>query len=254
MSKSLRRAMETKEAYRLTDKVPLICDETELITPEIAKKYLSLDGQNRPVDWKRVDEYSKKMAAGEWKLIPQPIVFDEKGRLLTGQQRLHAVCLAQTPVYFRVSRGCPRENREDLDRGKPLSAADIAVMRTGRAEKPFKIVEKQIARGLCFLLGEKPNLENIAQVLTANEKMTSFIAEEMERIGKTKAILMVLCAICYLSKDKGEVFKLLQKTNIFSERLRQKMLPTDIEECWGRGLIFKSALQNAVEIVKCEIN
>lgn len=256
--KAFKRAFETKDSYRYEGDIPLLHSKLEFVTPEMAERYISLNGDNRPVNWKKVNELAKVIKANKYKITGQGIIFDENGRLLTGQKRLLAIKLAQRGVWLYVTRGNPRESREVIDRIETLSASDIAAMRTSRKENPFKVVEKQIARGLCYLMGVKPTLDNMANILTSNSENTIVIADAMEHIKKEKQVLFILCAICYLSKNKDEIVKLLSKTPMFADKLIQKVLPKiapePFEKCWGKGLIFKNTLQTAVEIVNSEIN
>ena len=86
--KALRKALETKEAYRLTEDIPLIIDTTEWITPETAQEMLKRNKHNRPVNWNKVEEYADIMAGGQWQLHAQGIILDCDGNILTGQKRL----------------------------------------------------------------------------------------------------------------------------------------------------------------------
>jgi hypothetical protein len=105
--KALGRAMETKDVIRISGDVPLITDVTELVTPELAEKILKRNKNNRPINWRKVEEYARLMTEGKWKLHSQGIVIDADGNLLTGQKRLWAIIYSGTSVLMRISRGCP---------------------------------------------------------------------------------------------------------------------------------------------------
>lgn len=98
------------------------------ITPEIAERYLGKNESNRNLLKSRVTIYSRDIKAGRWKFNPNPIVFDEKGILIDGQHRLHAIIEAGEPVDMLVMFGAPPESKDIIDFGKPRTSSDILKM------------------------------------------------------------------------------------------------------------------------------
>ena len=165
--KALKRALEV-DPIRAGGDIPLITDKTELITPTVAQEMLRANKDNRPINWKKVEEYSDAMVRGEWKLHAQGIVLDEGGNILTGQKRLWAVIYADVSVYMRVSRGNPKDTAKLLDRGDPQSARDLASRGTGRWHSP---TESSIARACAALTGNmRPSKTQLADIFEANSK------------------------------------------------------------------------------------
>ena len=74
------RALETNDAHRLNGDIPLIQDKTELITPQVADKYLLKNKTNRPISWAKVEQYRKLMEDDKWEFHSQGIILDEKTR------------------------------------------------------------------------------------------------------------------------------------------------------------------------------
>lgn len=91
---------------------------TETITPEKAMRYLQTNTKNRPVSKVFVRSYAETMRKGRWMLNGVPIVFDNDGRLIDGQHRLHAVIEAGIPVEFSVARGASPDAFTTYDCGR----------------------------------------------------------------------------------------------------------------------------------------
>lgn len=241
--KSLRRACLTNDSFRISGDVPLIQDTTEFITPEKAQEMLKLNKNNRPVNFNKVEEYKKKMQAGEWKFHAQGIVLDGRGNILTGQKRLWAIVYSGIGQYMRVSRGSPAETAPLLDRGTPQSARDVASRKTERKHSPS---EASVIRAMYAIQGNvRPSLDEIADGLQANDIFLGIAMEKTKRIKKTKPVMMILAALC-ASRGNGE--RLLGQVEPLAEELTTALLPIKIQDCWNRGAAFTLAMEKAVDI------
>lgn len=101
----------------------------ETITPLRAQEYLKRNLSNRSVIATRVNYYAGMMAAGEWPLNGEPILFDIYGNLLDGQHRLLACVHAGVPFTTFVTRGLLPTVMPTLNTGKARSAGDaIAIL------------------------------------------------------------------------------------------------------------------------------
>lgn len=79
----------------------------EIITPEIASKYLETNTNNyRKISNPRVNAYALEMQNGNWKNNGEAIVFGTDGILKNGQHRLLACVKSNTPFETLVIRGC----------------------------------------------------------------------------------------------------------------------------------------------------
>jgi len=242
-NRALRRAVETSDVGRLTGKVPLITDHTDLITPLVAQEMLKKNTFNRPINWKKVEEYADVMKNGGWKLTSQGIVFDENGVLLTGQQRLWAVIYSDTAVYMRVSRGCPSDTVRLLDRGAPQTSKDLAARETKRKHTS---VESSIARAMLVMNGKTPTTDAIANLLIEQSSKLLLITDELKGTKKTKGILMISAAICIAEKNIKQECK---KIDTYVKELESALYPSTSEKCWGRGIAFTMALEQAKKII-----
>lgn len=96
----------------------------ELVTPEIALRWLAMNQSNRPISEDLVKRYAEDMKAGRWKTTHQGIAFDASGLLLDGQHRLRAIVRAKIGMRVVVFRDCDRESFDRLDTGRKRTAAD----------------------------------------------------------------------------------------------------------------------------------
>jgi len=99
--------------------------KTELVTPEMAKKWLeSSNPHNRRIYPSTVACYARDMMSGLWEFNNQGIGFGKDGTLLDGQHRLSAVIAANMPVRFPVFYGLNKSAQATVDGGKPRGAGD----------------------------------------------------------------------------------------------------------------------------------
>lgn len=96
----------------------------EVITPDMAKEYLTHNIVNRKPNKGQVAYYARMMSEGKWMLNGESIVFDNKGNLSDGQHRLMAIMLAQVPIQSVVVRNVDCESFATIDSGKARSAKD----------------------------------------------------------------------------------------------------------------------------------
>ena len=96
----------------------------ETITPEIAKKYLEKNSNNRPLRKTHVEALARDMKRGVFFLSHQGIAFDVNGQLADGQHRLVAIVDSGCPVQMLVTRNVPEDTYKVVDVGAKRSIAD----------------------------------------------------------------------------------------------------------------------------------
>ena len=97
-----------------------------LITPELAKLYLSLNNHNRDIKAPVVARYSQDIANGKWKTgTAESIKIASDGTVLDGQHRLHAIIKANTDVLMLVAEGLDRSVFDVIDTGSVRNASDV---------------------------------------------------------------------------------------------------------------------------------
>jgi hypothetical protein len=89
-----------------------------LVTPEIAKEYLSHSHGNRKLIKTKCEAYAREMIAGRW-YLSENIKFDVDGNLLDANHRLNAVIIANVPVLFVVTTGYPKESLRGINMATP---------------------------------------------------------------------------------------------------------------------------------------
>lgn len=98
----------------------------ELVTPEMAKGYLINNyARQRNVSDSHVIHLAQQMAAGQWQLNGEPIIFDHNGNVINGQHRLHAVIRSGVAVQFLIVSGVDESAFLTIDSGKPRSSGNI---------------------------------------------------------------------------------------------------------------------------------
>ncbi len=96
-----------------------------LVTPELAKEYLSHNTSNRVLNKRYIGKYVNEMKKGLWTLSNDAIIFAESGKLLNGQHRLTAVIQSGVTCEFLVGFGFPESTFNVLDSGKARSGGDV---------------------------------------------------------------------------------------------------------------------------------
>lgn len=93
----------------------------ELITPDLARHYLTFNTHNRPLKPPRIDAYAEQIKSGKWRPNGEAIKFgtDVDGTivLLDGQNRLHAIIVAGVSATVLVVRGLIPGDQETMDIG-----------------------------------------------------------------------------------------------------------------------------------------
>jgi len=94
----------------------------EMVTARMAAEWLVHNTGNRRVQIKNVSRFARDMVEGRWGTSTDAIGFDTNGRLINGQNRLHAVLLASESnpdiaVPMMVARSMPPESFQLIDQG-----------------------------------------------------------------------------------------------------------------------------------------
>lgn len=99
--------------------------EIKLITPEMAKKMLEKNINNRRLSPKKFMHYAHQMKKGQWKLTGQGISFDKNNNLIDGQNRLNAIIQAGVSVEMLCIYDLDIDAFEVYDTGKTRNASDV---------------------------------------------------------------------------------------------------------------------------------
>lgn len=99
--------------------------EKEVITPELAAKWLSANKSNRPLRNRLVSKYARDITEDRWQYNGESIKFNRKGELIDGQHRLSAVVKAHKPITSIVLVDVDNDCFHTIDTGRSRNVADI---------------------------------------------------------------------------------------------------------------------------------
>lgn len=102
----------------MTKLLQQVLSEIMQVTPELARRWLDEQPRNRRMTQLHVERLARDMKEGRFQFNGEPLIFDTKGRLLDGQQRLAALVLAGVTLPFLVVRGIQPRAQETMDGGK----------------------------------------------------------------------------------------------------------------------------------------
>lgn len=104
--------------------------EIERITPAQAEVILNGNQGNRPLRDARVEELTRSIVEGRWRLTNDALAMtgqshEKPGRLLNGQHRLFACIEAKKPIEILVLYGIDEDSYAVMDTGAKRSASDL---------------------------------------------------------------------------------------------------------------------------------
>lgn len=99
------------------------------ITPDLAKKLLDRNYNNRRPKVRAIGQYVKDMKAGKWDPDASDLKFARTGELIDGQNRLMACIQADTPFPTLVRTGVRLEAKNHVDTGVKRTVSDMLRMK-----------------------------------------------------------------------------------------------------------------------------
>lgn len=102
-----------------------VTHEIQVVTPDIARKYLDLNTENRPLRAPYAMNLAQSMLNNQWTFTPDPICFRKNdGVLMNGQHRLHAIITSERPQAMLVVWGLSEDAWARMDRGAKRTSGD----------------------------------------------------------------------------------------------------------------------------------
>jgi len=154
---------------------------TEFIGPYEARRLLEESAPNRSVNDNLVLKYAVAMLDEDWHNIGVPLIFDERGRLLDGQHRLHAVVESDTVQMFTIARGAnAKATLMAVDTGRKRTVSDILRIMHNDPENPrvFKSIRNLPSVARRVMVYEKTgdmNLNSRVGVSITHQRLLDFI-------------------------------------------------------------------------------
>lgn len=97
----------------------------ELVTPDIARRFLLANTENRNKRDKHLARMVKDMKEEIFQTTHQGIAFDENGIMVDGQHRCQAIIISGKSQWLLVTVGLPAESRRVVDAGAKRAAHDF---------------------------------------------------------------------------------------------------------------------------------
>jgi len=148
---------------------PNIRIEIVLVTPEIAEAWLGKNTANRNINRQNIDKYARDMKAGKWRLNGETVIFADNGRLLDGQNRMHAIIKAGVPVQMLVVGNIPSDAMSSIGTGKSRNFANVLQI-DGHANSHS--LQTLVRRALLWKAGYRTNSGNFKPT---NAEMLDFL-------------------------------------------------------------------------------
>jgi len=99
--------------------------ETVIVTPEMARNFLTKNTVNRPLKSTIVKDFADALKRGEWRVSHQGVAFACNGRLLDGQHRLTAISNTGISAPMTIAYDVPEEAFCVMDIGARRTISDI---------------------------------------------------------------------------------------------------------------------------------
>jgi hypothetical protein len=149
------------------------------VTPDMALEWLQKNTHNRRLSERLVGVYAEAIKNAEWRLNGEPIIFDKKNVLQSGQHRLMAIVEAMTPIWTVVVRGAEPDNVYSLDSGRKRRMADVLYL---RGEKNVNVLASALSwlwrwkAGAMDRLGETATNTHLLKLLDETPEIRESIA------------------------------------------------------------------------------
>lgn len=187
----------------------------ETITPEVAKKYLERNVNNRNVSKDRVAIYARDILAGNW-TAGSSIGFFENGDLADGQHRLLAVVTANVPAVFVVVRNLPCESKLNHNSGMSQTVANSIKMYSGQDEvygvrvsqsSAFvrTLVEIEVSQKAC-LMSPSELISRLDLVSDALSFIAPYVRRKHKGISASAVWAAIIPAVYIVDKSKLATF------------------------------------------------
>jgi hypothetical protein len=145
-----------------------------LVTPQMAKEFLEANTENRSKREKHVSRIATDMAKGRYQVTHQGLAFDDRGIMIDGQHRCHALVNSETSQWMLVTTGLPKETKNVVDNGAKRRAADFM---PGQF-KDLKAAAIRILLGIERLGG---NFSSLSLAASLQQVTNSAIQEDWDR-------------------------------------------------------------------------
>ena len=185
----------------------------EKITPQQASAILTTaNHKNRTIKPATVEQYTRAMQSGDWKISDSIIGFDESGRLVNGQHRLSALVKSGTTQHFFVARGLPASAVATFDQGRNRTASDT--LRFNGLDYPRSFIEwTRAVENYRAGANTKLSVAELVRQIGERELALTFVADHTTRTikGVTSAPVMAAVVLSYESVSDEVLSSFIQQ-------------------------------------------
>lgn len=102
--------------------------EVVTVTPDIARRLLEQNVDNRNYNQRQIDQIAHDIVRGHWDINGEAIIVSKDGWLNDGQNRLFGILKANQPVRSLVVFGVTRASRMTVDMGRARTPSQYLLM------------------------------------------------------------------------------------------------------------------------------
>ena len=155
-----------------------------MVTPEMAKKWLKFNVQNRNIRDRHVENLADDMAHGRWEDTHQGIAFYDDGTLADGQHRLEAIVKSGKTIKFLVTNNLSKNSSLVIDQTVKRMAHD-AIRISGEA--PW--MDKDMVALVKFMMsnmGSDPYPRNVSEIVSYAQRYSEHLVNAASYIRNKK--------------------------------------------------------------------
>ena len=196
--------------YNQTKKRSNLTVELVYITPEVAKRYLMQNTQNRKKSTRNIKFLVDQMKKGLFLENGESIVFDKYQRITDGQHRLDSIVESGKSYYIPVVRGVESGTMATYDTGKNRSSGDVLGLNGYKSSTQLssfiKLIDKYSKKGhksaVSYSTNRSETLTN-QQVLNFCDDNYDWIYELIKKVTnsyrKTNVKVLSITQVCYIA-------------------------------------------------------
>ena len=175
------------------------------VTPDVARRWLKGNSQNRHARQSHVDFLAGEMKNGRWVTTHQGVCIAEDGTLVDGQHRLLAVDQSGVTVEMMVTTGADKEVMPVTDLGLvPRSVGDTLHMIDGVKDASIKTSACKTIISMCgHFQNYKTSVGMVRTVIDEFSKEIDFTLEALRNFRPTKAGWVIGTLAFCMRADKG---------------------------------------------------
>jgi hypothetical protein len=186
------------------------------VTPEMAAKWLDNNQGNRKLREHRAAYLAKAMMEKKWKTTHQALAITKRHRLIDGQHRARAICLANMTVEMWIAYDVPEDTFSVLDAGLPRKMHERL-----RSNPKHTAILNSLFRLICSnRIAHEFEMETLLDVFDkALSSMDQVASQKYGKVDKASILAAVILriAMCLRLKDDDGITRIQWKL----EKLRR---------------------------------